>query len=256
MIGNFSIDGTDVQALGFCVSPDSQIQSAEPKIQQTEISGSSDVYDATEWGGYVTYGRGQIVTILQGEFSRNAWPSMQSAISRIVNGKLCKLIFDRDPGYYYRARGKMDPTFSKFCVGNIKITWSADPYKYELSDGSELQMWDTINLVDGVFRDYVGMEINGSKIVEIAGCDKPVSLIVDFVEVPSDHVYISHADNAAPAEWLDRIDIGIDPDATDPTLHKIKNIVVPECTFAAGVHYVRIEGNCVVTLHYRGGVLY
>lgn len=265
MVGNFTINGVSVGSLGFYVSPDSQIKSADPIVKQVKIPGSSDVYDTTEYGGYVTYDRGEIVTIIAGIFTKDMWPYKQSEISRLANGKLCKLVFDRDPGYYYIARGKIDPTYSKLQVGQIKITWDADPYKYELADGSEQQEWDTVNLFDGIFREYPVTKITDTETFEIAGSDKPVSLAVELIDDGTDlwpfclgDIWISHSEDGET--WCDRVNIGpptIDPDDDEAAAVYDPYVVVPECTFGPGTHYVKIEcKKCTVQLHYRGGVLY
>lgn len=269
MVGNFSINGTSVRDLGFHVDPDSQITSAEPNIKQTEIPNSSDVFDTTEYGGFVTYGRGEITTILNGIFPKQLWPSKQSEISRLCNGKLCKLIFDWDPGYYYIARGKIDPTFSKFRVGSIKVVWSADPYKYELTDGSEPQEWDTIDFNDGVFREYEPTVVAGSAVFEIIARDKPVAMEVEIVDDGSQgwpfnlgDIYVSHAESADAAQWYDRTNIGPVQEYTDDNgvIHPAvfyPRVTLPEFLFGAGTtHYVKVEGSCTVQMHYRGGVLY
>lgn len=269
MVGNFSINGTSVRSLGFYVSPESCISSAEPNIQQTEIPNSSDVFDTTEYGGFVTYGRGEIVTIIEGIFSKDLWPHKQSEIARLCNGKLCKLIFDNDPGYYYIARGKIDPTFSKLHVGSIKITWKCDPYKYELTDGTDEQEWDTVDLIDGVFREYEPTVVSGSEIFEIVARDKPVALEIEIIDDGSEDwptslgdIYVSHAESADATKWYDRTNIGPVPEYTDDSgvIHVSvfrPRVALPEFLFGAGTtHYVKVEGNCTVQMHYRGGVLY
>ncbi len=266
MIGNYKINGTHIRELGFNTLVDSIIKSPAPHIRQVEIPGSSEVFDTTEYGGYITYGRGEIITTIGGKFPKAAWPTKQSEIARLVNGRLCKLVFDRDPGYYYLARAaSVETSLTISRVGSIKITWTADPYKYELDDGSQQQEWDPVNLYDGVFREYPETEINGSQIFEIAGRDKPVSLAVEIIDDGSDmwpfslgNIWISHSDDGAT--WEDRVNIGpptVDPDDDEAAAVYDPYVVVPECTFATGTHYVKIEcKKCTVQLHYRGGVLY
>lgn len=268
MVGNFSVNGTSIRSLGFYVSPDSYIKSADPNIKQTEIPNSSDVFDTTEYGSFVTYGRGEIVTIIEGIFSKDLWPHKQAEISRLCNGRLCKLVFDRDPGYYYIARGKIDPKFSKLCVGSIKITWTCDPYKYEISDGSE-QEWDTVDLIDGVFREYPAIEVSGSAVFEIISRDKPVALEVEFLDDGNPEwpynlgdIYVSHAGSPDAKQWRDRTNLGPehpyeDEDGVFHTGAFDERVVLPDFLFGGNTtHYVKIEGDCIVQLHYRGGVLY
>lgn len=265
MIGNFKINGVHIRKLGFNTLVDSRIKSPEPHIRQVEIPGSSEVFDTTEYGGYITYGRGEIITTIGGKFPKVAWPTKQSEIARLVNGRLCKLVFDRDPGYYYLARAaSIETSLTISRVGSIKIAWTADPYKYELSDGSTGSS-DLVGIVPGFYRYYPRSTIIKSKIFTIEGRDKPVSLAVEIIDDGSDmwpfglgNIWISHSDDGE--NWEDRVNIGpptVDPDDDEAAAVYDPYVVVPECTFATGTHYVKIEcKKCTVQLHYRGGVLY
>lgn len=270
MIGNFSINGIHIRSLGFNTLTDSYIHSPKPKIKQTEIRGSSDVFDTTEYGGFVAYDRGEIVTTIGGKFAKSMWPYKKTEISRLVNGKLCKLIFDRDPGYYFLARASsVVPSLTASRIGSIKITWTAEPYKYEISDGTEPQVWDTVDLMDGVFREYEPTVVSGSEIFEIVARDKPVALEIEIIDDGSEDwptslgdIYVSHAESADATKWYDRTNIGPVPEYTDDSgvIHVSvfrPRVTLPEFLFGAGTtHYVKVEGNCTVQMHYRGGVLY
>ena len=79
MTGDFKINGIHISLYGLRALDDSYIKSAHPIIKQTEIPGSSEVYDVTEYGGFVTYGRGELYTNLGGALkSREHWPSKES----------------------------------------------------------------------------------------------------------------------------------------------------------------------------------
>ena len=268
MIGNFSINGTHIRKLGFNTLRDSSIKSPTPKIKQVEIDGSSEVFDTTEYGGFVSYERGEIVTTIGGKFAKNLWPSKISQLSRLVNGKQCKLIFDRDPGYFYIGRGKMVPSLTASRVGSIQIVWTCDPYKYEISDGSE-QEWDTVDLIDGVFREYPATEVSGSAVFEIVSRDKQVALEIEFLDDGDPDwpynlgdIYVSHADSPDAKQWRDRTNLGPeqpyeDEDGVFHTGVFEERVVLPEFLFGGNTtHYVKVEGDCKVQLHYRGGVLY
>lgn len=269
MTGNFKINGVHISKYGLRALDGSYIKSAQPNIEQTKIPNSSDVFDTTEYGGFVTYGRGEIYTELGGVLvSRDHWPSKESEIARLCNGKLCTLIFDNDPGYYYIGRGSVEPTRTRFRAASIGIKWTCDPYKYEISDGSE-QEWDTVDLIDGVFREYPATEVSGSTVFEIVSRDKPVALEIEFLDDGNPDwpynlgdIYISHADSADATQWRDRTSLGPekpyeDEDGVFHTGVFEERVVLPEFLFGGNTtHYVKVEGDCIVQLHYRGGVLY
>lgn len=270
MTGDFSINGVHISKYGLRALDDSYIKSAQPNIKQTAIPNSSDVFDTTEYGGYVSYGRGEIYTALGGVLSsRDHWPSKESEIARLCNGKLCTLTFDNDPGYYYIGRGTVEPNRTRFRAASIGIKWTCDPYKYELTDGSEQQEWDTVDLIDGVFREYEPTVVSGSEIFEIIARDKPVALEIEIIDDGSEDwptnlgdIYVSHAESADATKWYDRTNIGPVPEYTDDSgvIHVSvfrPRVTLPEFLFGAGTtHYVKVEGNCTVQMHYRGGVLY
>lgn len=240
MIGNFTINGVHCRTLGFNTLKSSYIKSPKPKIQQTEIPGSSDVFDTTEYGGFISYDRGEIFTELGGKFAKNHWPEKITEISRLVNGKLCKLVFDRDPDFYYLARAsKVESNLTISRVGSIAITWTADPYKYEM------------------FETGYPTEVDGVHIFEIMARDKPVSLEVEIVLDSEDDpfalgdIWVSYADSANAPTWNHRINIG----PTDMFFQS--QVTLPDFLFGNNkIYYVKVEGSCRVLLHYRGGVLY
>ena len=102
------------------------------------------------------------------------WFTIASKIQNILHGQKCKIIFDKDPSYYWIARIKVDTTHSKR-TNIITMECTAEPYKYEINTGSDNDwLWDTFNFEKDVIREYKGLQVNGNLEVNVYGNRKTI----------------------------------------------------------------------------------
>lgn len=96
------------------------------------------------------------------------WDSIISGFRNRVDGKICQIIFDTDPGYFWRGRVaikdfKPKYEFGKFCLSLPE----ADPYKYNVETSAEPWKWDPFNFETGVISETGAVVITGSGTVTI-----------------------------------------------------------------------------------------
>lgn len=111
------------------------IEDPEAKTNYVDILGSDGEKDLTEALGEVRYKDRNISISFDMFQTPSAWMSLKDEITNYLNGKKLKIIFDKDPNYYYYGRCKV--SFSNtYNVGHIKVDAKCDPYKYKLNETS------------------------------------------------------------------------------------------------------------------------
>ncbi|WKY44159.1 Ig-like domain-containing protein [Eubacteriaceae bacterium ES2] len=107
------------------------ISPPEPKLVQIELLGSSDVIDVTEIiSGDVEYKQRTITIRLKSGTGRDNYHSEQSTLENYIHGKKLKIIFNKDPEFYWIGRISVSNTDPEIFGSTITITATVDPYKY------------------------------------------------------------------------------------------------------------------------------
>lgn len=208
------------------------VQPPNPKTFYQDVpgaDGSLDLSDAT--AGRIVYER-RIITLNFGcGYQLEHWPAIYSEIMKNFHGKIGKLIFDDDEGYYYTGRMKVTDYKRVQTLGMFTITVEADPYKYEIVSGDEDWLWDTLDFEDGMIREYGNISVDGTYNMIIDGTEKWT--IPDIV-VSEDMTVIFEG-----KEY--QIKKGI---------NKLYGIVIRD-----GEHTIAFRGKGTVSVKYRGAVL-
>lgn len=113
------------------------------------------------------------------------WDIVISAFRNRIMGKVCKITFDTDPGYYWYGRvGIIDfkpvKEFGKFLLSIPE----ADPYKYSTTSSAEPWLWDPFNFETDVITYAPSQIITGSGSVTIPSghmLTSPTFVVSDIV---------------------------------------------------------------------------
>ena len=77
-------------------------------------------------------------------------------LQKEVHGKKVKMILDDEPEHYYRVRLELDGEKTNPVYGQIVLSGTAEPFKYDLQSSGEPWKWDTFNFRTGVIRSPDG----------------------------------------------------------------------------------------------------
>lgn len=149
-----------------------EISFPSPKEKNIDVPGADGNLDLTEINGPVKYENRNIEFTFSRQIEYESWHNLVSEIAAVLHGKKIKAILDTDPGYYYIGRFKLDTKKTDDVLAEICITGSVDPYKYDLEDGTEDWLWDTLDFEVGIIREYNNISINGSGTITIVGREK------------------------------------------------------------------------------------
>lgn len=209
---------------------DKSISAPEPKITLLEIPGTSDVIDLSEAiTGDVEYKQRQITIKLESSHGKDSYYAVFSKLANSVHGRNLKIVFNKDPGYYWLGRIAVTGADPKFYGSTITITATVDPYKYETQSSLEPWLWDSFSFEDGIIRDYFNISVPGS--VTIIGRRKRVcpKIITTNVMTVS---YLGNTYNLSLGEN-----------------------VIPDIYLGEGEHVLTFSGSGTVSIDYRGASL-
>ena len=144
----------------------------DPEIETTYINvpGRNGLIDASEAvSGRRIYKKRPLAFELGGTRPRLNWDGIISAFRNNVNGRVCRLTLDNDPGYFWRGRVYVND-FDRFRdLGTFTLEVPlADPYKYDAVSSADPWLWDPFNFETGVITQTGAVVISGSGSVSIA----------------------------------------------------------------------------------------
>ena len=143
----------------------------DPEMETTyiKVPGRTGLIDASEVvAGQRVYKKRQLSFELGGIRDRHDWDSVISAFRNNVNGRVCRLTIDNDPGYYWRGRAYIKG-FDRFReLGTFTLAVPmADPYKYGLTNSSEPWLWDPFNFETDMITYIGAITVDGTETVTI-----------------------------------------------------------------------------------------
>lgn len=107
-----------------------QMPPAEPKLNFVELPGADGSLDMTESLGDVKYndreGSMTFSVLPQDDFEVK-----KTEVSNLLNGLKCKIIFDKDPDYFYFGRLSVSDYKADKMLRQITIDFRVQPYKYK-----------------------------------------------------------------------------------------------------------------------------
>lgn len=143
----------------------------EPKQYKKyiEIPGRNGLIDLSETiSGRPVYTSREIKIQVAGIRQKTNWDSVLSAFRNEINGRVCRLIFDNDPGYYWYGRVEIKDFSSALTLGVFQIDVpEADPYKYSITASSEPWLWDPFNFETGIITYTGAVTISGSGTIDV-----------------------------------------------------------------------------------------
>lgn len=106
------------------------ISAPKPKTAMIDIPGGDGVLDYTEYFGEVRYENRSIELEFATLRPKEDFLSLFSAIQERLHGKVVKIKFSEDLGFYYKGRITVDKWKSNGRIGKIAMEIDAEPFKY------------------------------------------------------------------------------------------------------------------------------
>lgn len=107
------------------------------------------------------------------------WALKASEFRNLFHGREIQLILDMDTGYYYNGTAIVETSKENSAFSDFTLTINADPYKYERFSSMEDWEWDSLDLEDGIVREYRDLTINGTYVLLIPGRRKKVVPVIE-----------------------------------------------------------------------------
>ena len=109
------------------------ISAPKPKTATIDIPGGDGVLDYTEYFGEVRYDNRSIELEFATVEPKEDFLSLFSTIQERLHGKVAKIKFSEDSGFYYKGRITVDKWKSNGRIGKIAIDIDAEPFKYRVN---------------------------------------------------------------------------------------------------------------------------
>lgn len=108
---------------------------AEPQTNFLQVPGRDGYLDLTEANGRVKY-KSRVFTIpfTVAPWDTKTFDERAMLVSSWLNGRQLKIIFDRDPDYYWFGRLSVDKYEQNKNIGRIVIKATVEPYKMEVAE--------------------------------------------------------------------------------------------------------------------------
>lgn len=106
------------------------ISAPKPKTSMIDIPGGDGVLDYTEYFGEVRYENRSIELEFATLSPKEDFLSLFSNIQERLHGKVVKIKFSEDMGFYYKGRITVDKWKSNGRIGKIAMEIDAEPFKY------------------------------------------------------------------------------------------------------------------------------
>ena len=134
-----------------------------------EIPGRNGMLDLSETiAGRQVYTSREIKISLAGIRKRKDWDSVISEFRNKINGRVCRFIFDNDPGYFWKGRPVIRDFSSVLNLGTFEVDIpEADPYKYSVLTSVEPWLWDPFNFETDMITYIGAITVSGSASITI-----------------------------------------------------------------------------------------
>ncbi len=178
----------------FALGNNNYISDPEMETNYINVPYRDGLIDAsTALTGRPIYKKRQLSFYLGGLRKRDDWDSVVSAIRNNINGRICRLTLDNDPGYYWRGRVYVEnfDRFRKLGSFNLNVP-SAEPYKYSWTSSADPWLWDPFNFETDMII-YVGAwTVDGTITKTILKGHMPVSPEWVVSELVSDNITLTY----------------------------------------------------------------
>lgn len=109
-----------------------EISPAAPRLNLIDVPGADGMKDLSEQpAGRVTY-KSRTLSWTFALYPGDNWDEKHHQVSGVLNGLACKIILDRDPGYYYEGRLEVKSYKVDKALKQITIEATCKPYALRL----------------------------------------------------------------------------------------------------------------------------
>ena len=157
------------QDWGLYIANNDPIGDPEHITSYIQIPGRDGELDLSEAiSGRPIYKSRQIKIWLAGLNEITEWDSVISKLRNIVESRICRIVFDIDPMYFWRGRVSIKEFKPVYEFGKFLLTMEeAEPYKYSIITSADPWLWDPFNFITDMIT-YVGaITVNGTASVTI-----------------------------------------------------------------------------------------
>lgn len=143
----------------------------DPEMETTyiQVPGRDGLIDASEAiSGRRVYKKRQLAFELGGTRTGLNWDTIISGFRNNIHGRVCRLIIDNDPNYYWHGRVFIED-FDRFRdLGTFTLSVpNADPYKYDTESSTDPWLWDPFNFETDMITYIGAITVSGSETVTI-----------------------------------------------------------------------------------------
>lgn len=165
----------------------------KPKSQLIDIPGGDGSIDLTEINGRPVYdnrdGMELVFDLMDEDYK--VWFLKYSEFAKEIHGKKVKMVLDDEPEHYYMVRLNLDGQKTNPVYGEITLSGTAEPFKYDHVSSNEPWKWGPFNFCTGVIRNLSDQVISTAKntiTILGAGIDNPPVFIV----TEADNLKLTH----------------------------------------------------------------
>ncbi len=165
----------------------------KPKSQLIDIPGGDGSIDLTEINGRPVYdnrdGMELVFDLMDEDYK--VWFLKYSEFAKEIHGKKVKMVLDDEPEHYYMVRLNLDGQKTNPVYGEITLSGTAEPFKYDHVSSNEPWKWGSFNFCTGVIRNLSDQVISTAKntiTILGAGIDNPPIFIV----TEADNLKLAH----------------------------------------------------------------
>lgn len=171
----------------------------EPKqyTNYVEIPGRNGRLDMSEaLTGQPVFISRQLTINLAGANDKILWDPIMSRIRNFIHGKVCKIIFDNDPNFYWKGRVSVVDFESAMTLGNFTIKVEAEPYKYSVNTSTEPWLWDPFNFETDMITFVGAWTINGTRTVSVPAGHMPITPDLVVSDLVGDSITVAYNGNS------------------------------------------------------------
>lgn len=136
----------------------------DPQLRKYEVTipGRDGVLDLSEALGGAYYGDREIsIRFICINWIEERFHLLASTIRNEIEGRVCRISFSDDLGYFWRGRPQVEATWRGNGTSEITITVTVEPFKYALTSSYEPWVWDSFSFVTGVVTQQSDIALSG-----------------------------------------------------------------------------------------------
>lgn len=148
---------------GCAIGNNNYIGEPETETYYIDIPGADGFLDGSEaLTGRPIYKSRPINILLGGKKPRDEWDDFISSIRNKIHGRIIKITFDNDTGFYYTGRGYIKDFNRNREIGQFYLSIpKADPYKYSVTDSLDDWLWDPFDFETGIIDKGANISVSG-----------------------------------------------------------------------------------------------